>query len=117
MPDDSVFDAHRGTIILMFVSWFEPSKQHHNNEVAMNKVDWTNTVDKLPDQKGYYYTYYYNNNDKQYFYKAIWWNGKHWINWRPSENKFIETVERYIEKSRNDYYCPCVEWVEKNMSR
>ena len=76
---------------------------------------WTNIKDKNPDLPGYYYTYYFNTQLEKWLYKAIWWNGKHWINWHPTFGKYIETVERYIEESRNDYYCPCLEWIEKLM--
>lgn len=75
-------------------------------------VQWTNTLEKHPSLLGYYYSYYFNDRDKIYYYKAIWWNGKNWVNWH-KEPKYIETVEKFIEESRNDYYCPCVEWVNK----
>jgi hypothetical protein len=72
---------------------------------------WTNTSDNLPSLPGYYYAYYFNVRDSKHFYKAIWWNGTNWVNWH-REPKYIETVEKFIEESINDYYCPCVEWVK-----
>jgi hypothetical protein len=76
-------------------------------------MKWTNTSDKLPSLPGYYYTYYFNIREGKHFYKAIWWNGTKWISWKPGPDKYIETVERFIEDSKNDYYCPCVEWVNE----
>lgn len=78
-------------------------------------MKWTDTKDSVPAEHGYYFTYYFNERQQEHLYKAIWWDGDGWVNWKwtPDQNRYIETIERFVEESRNDYYVPCMMWAEE----
>ncbi|UTS52061.1 hypothetical protein [Synechococcus phage BUCT-ZZ01] len=64
-----------------------------------------------PKVSGYYYAYYRHPSD-EYFYKAIYYRVEtdEWVAW----NKVYDpNVISYIEETRADFYCPCLELVEK----
>jgi hypothetical protein len=74
-------------------------------------IQWADAKNNPPKEHGYYYSFYFNEENAQYFYKAIWWNGSNWLNWRPYGDRHINTVEKYVPGSRNVFYVPCVEFI------
>lgn len=76
----------------------------------LNGIYWSDSPD-VPEKKGYYITFYYEPGDRKYFYKAIWWDGNEWVRWRLGQQP--PKIIAFIEESRNDYYCPCMEFLEK----
>ena len=81
-------------------------------------MEWTNLNVQKPAAEGYYFTYYFNETYEKYFYKAIWWDGIGWVNWRwkPDGDRYIKIVEKVGEESRNDYYVPCMMWAKERLA-
>lgn len=89
---------------------------------------WVNYPEFKPTKSGYYHTYYYNIERGRWFYKPIWYSTEkvlipsmsekimqnEFIAWRAGVYPVI--VRKYIPESRNDYYIPCWEWVEKELA-
>ena len=78
---------------------------------------WIDLKVQNPANEGYYFVYYFNETYEKYFYKAIWWDGVGWVNWRwkPDGDRYIKIVEKFVEESRNDYYVPCMMWAEERL--
>jgi hypothetical protein len=69
-------------------------------KLLWKKMVWTNTKDKVPSAPGYYYTFYFNTKDKQHFYKAIYWDGNGWVNWRPHMYRYTLKPWKNLLKSQ-----------------
>lgn len=72
--------------------------------------DWSQYPKIKPKEPGYYLTLYYNPKEDIEYYKCLYWAQKqqNWI-WR--EPSIV--VKCFVEKTRTDFYCPCVEKVEE----
>lgn len=79
------------------------------NYSKIPEKEWLKYPDNKPKQRGYYLTTYLSLNDGVLYYKCLYWNSnnQHWIWNRPIE------VGCFVEKSRTDFYCPCLEKVEE----
>jgi hypothetical protein len=60
----------------------------------------------MPKTSAYYMTFYYNNELQDY-------RKKKWCPWR---SDMTVNVFYWVPDSGHKYYCPCVEWSEKNIS-
>lgn len=83
--------------------------------------DWVRYPEIKPKESGYYFTVYQDYPDGKdvgnLFYKCIYWCNKRedWISWKSPfrETPHIFKVGCFIEKTRTDFYCSCIEKVEE----
>jgi hypothetical protein len=87
--------------------------------------DWVRYPETKPKESGYYFTVYLDNTEYpdgrsvgNLFYKCIYWCNKRedWISWRTTPFSKIShrfEVGCFVEKTRTDFYCPCIEKVEE----
>jgi hypothetical protein len=85
--------------------------------------DWSKYPETKPKESGYYLTVYFEgiHSDKHSFgnlyYKCIYWSNEKqdWISWKSPfrETPHIFKVGCFVEKTRTDFYCPCIEKVEE----
>jgi hypothetical protein len=80
--------------------------------------DWSKYPETKPKESGYYLTVY---EDINLYYKCIYWSNEKqdWISWKSPfrETPHIFKVGCFVEKTRTDFYCPCIEKVEELYSR
>jgi len=76
-------------------------------------MNWSSYPDNVPSRSGYYITEYFNADQDGNFWKAIWWDGKDWVWWRQFHKPNI--VLSFVEESRNEYYVPCMEYMENKV--
>jgi hypothetical protein len=85
------------------------------------ETDWSKYPETKPTKSGYYYTLYHNVDEDEHYYKCLCWDNvnQNWLTWRNSDGtpKATYIIERFIEETRTDYYCPCCEKVERTYSR
>jgi hypothetical protein len=94
--------------------------------VVVNKLiptkDWYNYPETKPKESGYYFTHYQDKTNYPdgelgvFYYKCIYWcnNRQNWISWRsPFGSPHIFEVSCFVEKTRTNFYNPCIEKVEE----